>query len=392
MTIDEPTLMTVLGLASLTSAGIFLTLALLARQISGVALWSIGCFAVGFATLVDGPRIVSDWRIASLLFNIPFSVGQAFMLAGTMKFCGQARSTEWLWVLAVTGVALAVTFTFVMPHTALRIGTLSVYQALINLATAWVLLSHPDKFSRTIFFVAAAVAVLQALSALTQGALIVFSDRTFSYASPEFPFANIVSWSGVLLNTLLGNAVLFLLIMLRLLAELRLAADRDILTGLLNRRGLRPRVDDLIEQHRTGTAFAVLLLDVDQFKQVNDTYGHDIGDKVLQKMGDVLLRLETPHARACRWGGEEFCVVVDGPMVASVFSLAERIRAHFQQETATIAELPKGCTVSAGIAVAEQDTPLQVAKVFAMADAQLYSAKRAGRNRTALGEVDDVRI
>jgi diguanylate cyclase (GGDEF)-like protein len=383
MTIDEPTLTTVLGLASLTSSAIFFTLAMFARQIPGVALWSLGCLAVGFATVLDGPRLVTDWRVASLFFNIPFSVGQAFMLAGTLQFCGRSRSREALVVLSVLGIVLTVVFTYALPDTAWRIGTLSAYQTFINIWTAWILLKYPDRFSRTVFRVAAIVAMLQACSAFTQGTLIVLSSKSLSYAAPELPIANIVSWAGALLSTLVGNAVLFLLIMLRLVAELRRAADRDVLTGLLNRRGLRPHIDAILERQPAARPFAVLLLDIDEFKSVNDTFGHEFGDRVLQTMGQVLLDIESPQAKACRWGGEEFCVVVDGATLASVISLAEAIRTKFERETSSMAELDKGCTASAGIGLADPDTPLEVAKVFAAADAQLYRAKRAGRNRTA---------
>ncbi|UUZ53793.1 EAL domain-containing protein [Massilia sp. H-1] len=81
MTIDEPTLMTVLGLASLTAGAMFAALHQVARQMPGVRLWAIGCLAIGAATMVDGPRLIDDWRLASLLFNIPVSAGQVCILA-----------------------------------------------------------------------------------------------------------------------------------------------------------------------------------------------------------------------------------------------------------------------------------------------------------------------
>ena len=384
MTIDEPTLMTVLGLASLTSSAIFLALALLARQIPGVALWSLGCFAVGFATVIDGPRLITDWRVASLMFNIPYSLGQACMLAGTLQFCGRRHASQTLAALCIVGIALAVGFTYGLPDTVLRIGSLSAYQVAINLWTAWILLRHPDRFSRTAFRVAAVIAVLQAISSFTQGALIVLSSQTFSYAAPELPIANIASWSGALINTLLGNSVLFLLIMLRLVAELRRAADYDVLTGLLNRRGLRQYIDAILERRTPDQFFAVLMIDVDKFKSVNDTFGHETGDRVLEAMGAVLRDAVVANARACRWGGEEFCVVVHSETRAAAVGLAERIRAGFQAASANVGGLDGICTASVGIGIADPAAPLVVASVFAAADEQLYRAKESGRDRVKI--------
>lgn len=105
LSIDEPTLMTVLGLASLTASAMFLALASFARSMPGVRLWAFACLAIGLATVIDGPRLVGDWRAASLLFNIPFTVGQALVLAGAMQFCGIPGAMRTLWLLSLAATA-----------------------------------------------------------------------------------------------------------------------------------------------------------------------------------------------------------------------------------------------------------------------------------------------
>ena len=124
MTIDEPTLATILGLVSLAAGAMFFALGALARQIAGVRYWAVGCLAVGFATVLDGPRLIDDWRWASLFFNIPFGIGHAYMLTGTLDFCRHSHSRLLLPVAAAVVTVLTVAFTFVYPHTAWRIGTL----------------------------------------------------------------------------------------------------------------------------------------------------------------------------------------------------------------------------------------------------------------------------
>jgi diguanylate cyclase (GGDEF)-like protein len=382
MTIDEPTLMTVLGLASLTAGAMFAVLHRVARQMPGVRLWAIGCIAIGAATMIDGPRLIDDWRLASLIFNIPVSVGQVFILAGTLQFCGRAHAARVLLVLSLMAVVFTVSFTLIHPDTAWRIGSLTAHQTLVNAWTAWILWTYQDKLARRAFQVAAASVTFQACAALTQGILIVLSGAEVTYAAPQLPLANLVSAAGAIMNTLIGNWALFLLIMLRLVSELRATAGRDALTGLLNRRGLRQYLDPLLARGPDATqSLGVLLLDIDHFKAINDTHGHDLGDKVLVVMGKVLASLKASDAMACRWGGEEFCIVLDNPTTASALVVAERVRAHFQRNSAVLAGLGEGVRVSAGLAILHQDASFDMSSLIASADTQLYRAKQAGRDR-----------
>lgn len=386
MTVDEPTLMSVLGVAALTASAMFFALAAFARHIPGVRYWALGSLAVGFATILDGPRLISDWQLASMLFNVPFSVGQAFILAGTMQFCARPRATPMLWLLAVLVTVLTGVLTYVIPDSVLRIGSLSLYQAVINLWTAWILWTYPDAFSRRAFRVAAVVALFQSAAALAQGVLIVNSKLAVTYASPELPLANIISWGGAMLNILIGNWMLFLLIMLRLVADLRVAAERDLLTGLLNRRGIRLRIDAILRRAGGARTMGIMILDIDHFKAINDTHGHDMGDRVLVIMGKVLLAMRMPGATPCRWGGEEFCIVADGLDRDAMLALAGRVRSQFQRDTAALDAGGQGTTVSVGIASAPLDDKFEVSHLISMADAQLYQAKSAGRDRVAIAD------
>jgi len=378
--------MLVLGVAALTASAMFLALAAFARHIPGVRFWAMGSMAVGFATILDGPRFVSDWQLASMLFNVPFSIGQAFILAGTMQFCARPRATSMLWLMAVLVAVLTAVLTYIVPDSVLRIGSLSLYQAAINLWTAYILWRHADPFARRAFRVAAVVALFQSAAALAQGVLVVNSTLAVTYASPEMPLANIISWAGAMLNVLVGNWILFLLIMLRLVADLRVAAERDLLTGLLNRRGIRARIDAILHRGQGGAgSMGIMILDIDHFKRINDTHGHDMGDRVLVIMGKVLLAMRLPGATPCRWGGEEFCIVVDGMGRDAMLALADRVRSQFQADSAALDGMERGSTVSVGIASARLDAGFDMSQLVSLADAQLYQAKSAGRDRVAFG-------
>lgn len=382
MNIDEPTMMMVLGVASITASLMFFTLHASARHIGGVRLWAFGSLSVGFAVLLDGPRLIETWQWASLLFNIPLSIGQALFLAGTAQFVRRPYRTRVLIVLAAVLVMFTVVFTLIWPNTVMRIFTLSSFQSGINALTAWLLWKHREAHSNRSYMVASFVTLTQAGAALAQAILVLTTSVAITYAAPQLPFANLVTWLGTMSNILLGNWILFLLIMLRLVSELKAVAGSDALTGLLNRRGLRAHIDALIMPERCVESLAVLLLDIDHFKKVNDELGHDTGDKVLAMMGDVMRGLSSSHVLPCRWGGEEFCFVVDGFTDKALNNLAKQAMQEFSRVTSGHPGLPMGVTVSIGIATVEVDENFEFSKLVTLADGQLYRAKSLGRNRT----------
>lgn len=381
MNIDEPTLMMVLGVASITASFMFFTLHASARHIAGVRLWAFGYLSVGFAVILDGPRLIENWQWASLLFNIPLGVGQALILVGTSQFVKHPCEKRTLSLLIGIVVVLTVVFTLIFPHNVVRIFALSTLQAGVNGLTAWLLWRHREARSRRAYGVAAVVTATQAAAALAQAFFVVTSSQAITYAAPELPVANMITWVGTMSNILVGNWILFLLVMLRLVRELKAAAGNDALTGLLNRRGLRSHVDFVTALERSVESLAVLLLDIDHFKTINDEHGHDVGDKVLAMMGDVMREFGGPHIVPCRWGGEEFCFVVDGIIGPPLVELAEQVRRRFHQVTCTQPDLTSGATVSIGLAAMETDYNFEFSKLVALADVQLYRAKNSGRNR-----------
>jgi diguanylate cyclase len=148
----------------------------------------------------------------------------------------------------------------------------------------------------------------------------------------------------------------------------------DALTGLANRRAFAERLDaELARAARDGTPLAVVLVDVDGFKRVNDSRGHDAGDETLREVARVLESARRRHDLAARIGGDEFAVLLAGGDEDAVRALGARTLAAVQAHGA----LP---TLSLGAAVVPHDgvTP---SAVLAAADAALYAAKQAGRAR-----------
>ena len=385
MHVDEATLCTILGIAALVWSGVFVALARFGPGIAGVRYWAAGCAAIGFAMVVDGPRLIADPKLASLAFNVPFSLGEPLILAGILQFCGRRRVRGILAALIAYAAMVILVFSILASSARLRIALLSAEDVVIGVWAAVALWRYRDPIARNAFRVAAAASLLQAAAAGAQSVLVLSSGGPLSYAAPELPVANLIAWGGFLLNTLVGNAMLFLLVALRLIGDLRLAAERDPLTGLLNRRGIRAVFDAMIEhQQHARSKVAILLFDIDHFKSVNDRHGHDVGDRVLECMGATLAHYASPTVVPCRWGGEEFCVAVGDAEEGDVLLLAENIRRRFRQASASIGVSGEEQTASAGVAIG---TPSELAVLFDLittADAAMYEAKRGGRDRVAL--------
>ena len=382
MGIHEPTLLATLAIASLISGFIFAWLARFSPKTPGPAYWAAGSLCIGTAILSG--FVIDDWRIAALAFDIPFTYGFVLQLAGTLLFCGR-RDVRTLLVGGFAWIALiTVFFTFGVPSAGLRIPLLAGSSAVASLWSAVVLWRQAPGFGVAAFRTAAAARALMALASTAQAAL-VFSAGPVSFGSPEIPIAAVIAWSALMLNTLACDPMLLMLVVLRLLGELREASEHDALTGLLNRRGLRTVLDSFASDGGAGQRLmSVLLIDVDHFKAVNDEHGHDIGDKLLVAAGEVLGTIDAAHLHAVRWGGEEFCVVAGNTDGAAAIALAERIRTRFNEASRRIPQLSAGVTVSVGVAAGIVETGSGVMKLVSDADAALYAAKNAGRNRVEL--------
>lgn len=156
--------------------------------------------------------------------------------------------------------------------------------------------------------------------------------------------------------------------------------SHDALTGIYNRYGFDQQLNELFLDPSVQE-LGLLILDLDLFKSVNDTYGHDAGDVVLRFAADTLLRLSGDTATVCRWGGEEFTVLLcDGkdPM-----SLAERIRREIEASEIAINDGTIHVTASIGVCAVGNRSNITIADLVKSADKCLYEAKVAGRNRVA---------
>ena len=170
-----------------------------------------------------------------------------------------------------------------------------------------------------------------------------------------------------------------------LATELEYQSSHDALTGLLNRRQLAEMFDRAVLRFATlREATAVMLIDVDDFKQVNDQYGHDVGDEVLEQVGDAIRRNVRAEDTAFRYGGDEFLILLPGRSAVGSAATATRIAAAFR-EWAGAAAMPAGTGVGVSIGVTEVVSSLDTLRyVMQLADAAMYEAKRRGKGRIVI--------
>ena len=188
---------------------------------------------------------------------------------------------------------------------------------------------------------------------------------------------------AVVFAVLMLTAVVYTMALARLSERDRLLALRDPLTGVLNRRAFWEIYDrEAARSRRLGQGLALLFLDLDRFKVVNDRHGHVVGDGVLRHVAHLLGRLVRDTDFVFRWGGEEFLVLLPHTGPAEAPAMAERIRASVEREEIRVQDgrQPVAVTVSIGVAGAME--PPEVAdRLIGRADEAAYRAKEGGRNR-----------
>jgi diguanylate cyclase (GGDEF)-like protein len=171
--------------------------------------------------------------------------------------------------------------------------------------------------------------------------------------------------------------------------ELQRLATRDPLTELINRREFMARAEqELTRAHRQGLPLALAVLDLDEFKSVNDLHGHLVGDEVLREVARVMADSMRKIDLVGRFGGEEFVILLAEADEALAFKLAESLRLRIAGTR--IEQLGRGVTASLGLVCVPGSRQMSLDAMFRLADRALYKAKHNGRNRTTLAEASAI--
>ncbi|HLF98365.1 MAG TPA: GGDEF domain-containing protein [Methylococcaceae bacterium] len=380
MNLDVRTLFFMCVLLSLMLAGL---LALAGRQVEGirgVREWAAGNLLVGLG-LAFGLRLPIPDHWALVFGSTLVLFGEGLLYVGIRAFQDKPADRRTPWALAAAALLQNLLFAVVMPHPAARIALNSLLTLLINALCAKALLTRDGSprdiaalFTGTVFALFAAGMAARTLLAVfgPLDAVALYSGSMGSSAT--FVFVGL---------TQLCTAFGFVLMLHSRMAEtLRKVASMDGLTGALTRRGLEDAAVRLQAQFsRIDACWAVMMLDIDHFKSVNDRHGHAAGDQVLRVFANVVRDAVRASDYFGRYGGEEFCILMPHSGEDDARLLAERLRLAFADTPILLAGGDiLHCTVSIGVS-ASCLSGKAFGKLLNDADTALYHAKQHGRNQ-----------
>ena len=381
MPFDDLTLMFTLAVAAFCGASTVAMSANMSIELKGAKYWAVGLIFIGVAFAINVVYPSSN-QYRSLFYNLFLLAGHSLWLAGTWQYVGNRQTPR-----VLIGVFLAVAiptlyFTLITPDRDARVMLIGLWLIAVRTSNAGILLGKtkksPSEQKAAWGFVCLACIEVSATVIYNISNLLGHQEIIGQQAGT----LAMITWLGALLGILLGVPLLMLLTSGRLITQLQEAANYDMLTGLLNRRGFYAASERLLSYvNRKNAHFAVMMIDLDHFKQINDKYGHSAGDSVLKLLGECIDATFRKEDVACRWGGEEVCILLTNVTSESLDNAGNRLANLLTSHSKTIEALQgTSVTLSIGVAIS-QGSDDAFDKVQRKADKALYRAKSLGRDQ-----------
>ena len=380
MNLDPRTMLIMIAALSLMLSGLLALAGLHAGSVRGGRHWALAnlCISIGlgFSMLQLTPENAGGWIIGG---SVLFAAGSGLQFAGIQAF--MEKPPDWrIPLIALFAVLLqAAWFTLAQPNIVARSVLNDLIFAAVDAASARMLLIPVRQPLRTACWLTgfsfSALALMFFFRAM---ALMLLPSLHYTLYAHLFVNSAMLFVGSIMQLCLTFGFVLML--NYRLADELQHLAARDFLTGAFNRRSLENEAERLIEScSRRGEKLAVMMIDVDRFKDINDRYGHAAGDEVLRRLAVVANGVIRSGDYFARYGGEEFCVLLHAVTAEQAWVLAERLRETYAGMPVRFGKEAIRSTISIGIA--EAGPGITLASLFSRADEALYRAKQEGRNR-----------
>ncbi|MCU1755230.1 MULTISPECIES: GGDEF domain-containing protein [Pseudomonas] len=378
MALDPLTLLT-LTIALAAAAALYLAIEWRSVRESSLLLWS-----AGFATIAIGSSLALLRSIGLLLIGIWFAngllvVAHWLFLLGVARFTQVRLSRSWYLIFAIWPVLLLIPNEPSWSRVMLLVNSLLV--ALLALKASWLLRPHGKSLSvgavqlRYVLLIHGVFYLIKALIAVLPG-----------------EFIDLAAFRGEIIQiSLVEGAMAIMLIALsmtgteRYRREKQIArlAARDPLTALYNRRALEMRAPPLLNGVSAARPGALLLIDIDNFKLINDLYGHTAGDRLLISLSEMIRAVLPKDALAARLGGDEFLILLSNASSERIEALASALREPFYLATSQTFATPQAVTLSIGAELFDRP-PASLTQLIELGDAALYASKRGGRNSLRL--------
>jgi len=378
MALDPPTMLT-LSIALAAAAALYLAIEWRSIREPSLLFWS-----AGFATITVGSTLALLRISGLLLIGIWFANGllvtaHFLFLLGVARFTQARLSRAWYLIFAAWFAML------LLPDEAswskIMLVANSLLVALPTLRASFLLRPHGKSLS------VGAVQLRYVL--LTHG--LFYLAKAISVVVPG-TLIDLAAFRGEIIQiSLVEGAMAIMLIALSMTGteryrrekQIERLAARDPLTALYNRRALEVRAPRLLESVSGTRPGALLLIDIDNFKLVNDLYGHTAGDRLLVSLSEMIRSVLPGGALAARLGGDEFVILLNDASSERVVGLGNALRDRFHQAAAQAFTTPEPVTLSIGANLFDQP-PASLAALIEQGDAALYESKRGGRNSLRL--------
>lgn len=371
----------------------------LARPQPGLLAWFIGA-AISTASVIPLLlNLLHPYPLLVTAHNAGVAIGGAVVVAGVYLFYGKRPPLRALLFLILGFMAVHSWYLYIDNDVPARTVSASIALASIYLLGAWRLTIEPWTGSRWAR-IYAVVGWWSMTLAMVLRAILTVADIGSGSVSVQAVEANATYLLVFIVAPITVTAALLGLIMMTVrrladereqaLADARKATEHfrqlatyDSLTGAYSRQLFMDRAEEELSQsRRNGQPLSLLLIDLDQFKRINDTYGHASGDEALRHTAKCVRSALRDYDIFGRLGGEEFAVVLNGIDQAQALQVCNRLRETLAAGTICHDKHSFGITMSGGLAVAQADDTIE--SLLGTADAALYRAKDTGRNRIEL--------
>jgi len=367
------------GLLSCLLAGMLMLTGWHLKSIRGIREYALGDMFIGLAFCIGSyysPLAANDGNMVIEVMAVTF--GQSLRINGIRAFNGERPNPRFPFIITI--IVAINTYCWVVVHTdtGMRAMTNSVFFCLINLLCIRALSIRTETLVRMAYRLTGGAYAFMALLIALRAIAILQSNSPSDHYYVNHGFLLLIS-----IAQFCAAFGFILMLNYRLAADLEHAASCDSLTGALNRRSLALIAARLcLQLTKQQQPLALIMLDVDHFKSINDRFGHPQGDDVLRRVAE-LARASIRHSDYLgRYGGEEFCVLLPNATENDALQIAERMRrsiANTPLPTETGDTIT--CTISIGICDSRH-FGLDYETMVNQADKALYYAKQNGRNRT----------
>lgn len=376
---DIRTLLAAVALATAFCAAARFLLWRMHPHVPGLGLWAWAGLLAACALFLFTLRGILAEPLVLSLAQLVIVAGLLLAWDGFRRFLGRPPLVPLMLVAPLVALATVVAIAHLHSSLILRALANSTTIALVSALIARELLGAPapagaaTRATAYIYLANAGFFVVRGVSALAEGTNDGALQQGSMSALPLF------WWLCVTVALTLGMA---LMTGERLQGDLDRQASRDPLTGALNRRAFALAAEkEVARARRNERPLAVLMMDLDYFKQINDRMGHATGDDILRRFVTVADRVLRAEDQFCRFGGEEFVALLPDTGAEQALAAAERLRLAFAGETAVLPRPPNSFAFTVSIGIAEMLAGEELEDTLRRADSALYRAKAAGRNR-----------